>query len=132
MKKFLFAAILVISSNVFAHADSWIKQARFLIPAETLVQVDKVVSDDGDLTVKVISLDRADGLYDVVLTTGSIESHQTFVSSGHSSVAGDYSLKKNKDGSYQLHMILGQLNAPDQNVSLKLVLDKEARVIAVE
>jgi hypothetical protein len=141
MKITLFAAILALSSYGFAQNETWVKQDRLLIPAETIHQVDTLQSKDGEFTAKVITLDRVDGAYDVAISFGSVLEQQTYLSVGYASTAGDYSLKKNKDGTYQLKMLLGTITGKDsdgeptfgsKDVSLKLTVDSEARVVKLE
>jgi hypothetical protein len=92
--------------NVFAAPSAWNKQENLVVPVEKIAQVDTVTSEDGELSVKIVSIQNAGDSYDIAISFGDT---QNYLSTGYSSVAGDFTLTKRADGVYQLGMLLGTL-----------------------
>lgn len=131
MKNLLFALVFAASSNAFA--SSWQSQTQG-VNATQIVAMDDVVSSDGAVEVRVVSLlDDPRGIYKIVVYVGD----QAFESAGYASTAGEYSLEK-KEGVYQLKMdvtVITAVSAADEwtmaqgQLSMNMMIDAEGKVL---
>lgn len=135
MKTLLFATILTLSFNVFA-ASAWEKQdSSFAVSPVAVKQIMPVkasAKDDGDLWAKVITVERTDESYDVVVTFGNVNSSQTYKATGFASETGEPTLKQNKDGSFQLTFLVNTSATAESTVSLKIQQNADGEVISVQ